>query len=93
MSNLTYNCEDIKQKILEGWHLIDVREPFEFNAGHVKGAKNVPLANLDLLEEGNNYLLYCRSGGRSGAAENYLKKKNIQALNIGGLDRFLGCLE
>ncbi len=93
MSNLTYNCEDIKQKMQEGWHLIDVREPFEFNAGHVKGAINVPLANLDTLESGNSYLLYCRSGSRSGAAENYLKKKDIKAINIGGIDRFLGCLE
>ncbi len=93
MSNLTFNCEDIKQKISEGWKLIDVREPFEFNAGHIKGAQNVPLSDLDSLEKGNNYLLYCRSGSRSGAAESYLKKKEIKSLNIGGIDRFIYCLE
>ncbi len=93
MSNLIYNCEYIQQKTKEGWLLIDVREPFEFNAGHVNGAKNVPLSNLDVLEEGKSYLLYCRSGSRSGAAESYLKKKNIHAINIGGIDRFISCLE
>jgi len=54
--------------------LLDVRTPQEFEAGHVRGAQNIDFLNTDFLEKisqldrGKHYVVYCRSGRRSGAA-------------------------
>jgi adenylyltransferase/sulfurtransferase len=51
--------------------LIDVREPYEYAAGHLAGAVNIPLGQLPqrLAELGDAApVLICRSGGRSLAA-------------------------
>lgn len=54
--------------------IIDVRTPEEFAAGHLPGARNLDLnggdfaAALDGLDKSTPYLLYCRSGNRSGMA-------------------------
>jgi adenylyltransferase/sulfurtransferase len=52
-----------------GLFLVDVREPHEFNAGHLQGAHNIPLADLARrlaeLEGGRTPVFLCRSGRRS----------------------------
>ena len=52
-----------------GLALIDVREPHEFNAGHLPGARNIPLADLERrlaeLGGGRTPVFLCRSGRRS----------------------------
>lgn len=49
--------------------LLDVREPSEWNAGHVPGAEHVPLGELavrvDELPADSEILVICRSGNRS----------------------------
>ena len=56
--------------------LLDVREPWEFEAGHVPGAQLIPLAELeDRLNEvprDRPVLVICHSGQRSLAAAGYL---------------------
>ncbi|MBM3551278.1 MAG: rhodanese-like domain-containing protein [Alphaproteobacteria bacterium] len=49
--------------------IIDVREPHEYGAGHVPGAKNMPLSNFDptKLPKGD-VILICQAGGRSAKA-------------------------
>ena len=37
---------DYAELVKNGAQIIDVRTPAEFNGGHVKGAKNVPLQSL-----------------------------------------------
>ena len=54
------------------YELIDVRQPGEYEAGHIPGARLLPLSDLmdhifD-LEPGKDYLFYCRSGNRSRTA-------------------------
>ncbi len=59
--------------------IIDVREPHEYQSGHVKGALNIPLdqisqeaSELRSLSKDSNIIAYCRSGGRSNTAMNIL---------------------
>ena len=58
---------------------IDVREPFEFAASHVKGALNLPpsqlikgAAELNGVPKDTELIVYCRTGSRSNVAINIL---------------------
>lgn len=60
--------------------IVDVREPYEFASGHVKGAVNIPPADiiagapqLQNISKNTELILYCHSGSRSRAAEQYLR--------------------
>lgn len=71
--------------------VVDVCEPAEFAAGHVTGAKNVPLGELETKLSGavkNKTLpliLVCASGARSGRAVAIAKKLGYeQAQSLGG---------
>lgn len=52
--------------------ILDIRTPKEFRKGHIEGAIYVDYhndafkQNLDKLDKNPTYLLYCRSGGRTG---------------------------
>jgi len=52
--------------------LLDVRQPEEYEAGHIPGAMLIPLGELEArreeLERGKKIIAYCRSGHRSMAA-------------------------
>jgi len=54
--------------------VLDVRDPDEYEAGHIKGAKNIPLAELSKrlteLEKQKNQtvIAVCKSGTRSATA-------------------------
>lgn len=71
--------------------IVDVRSPWEYDAGHVAGAKNIPLEEVpgkaaDLKKMGRPMVLYCRSGNRSGMAVNILKQNGLtEVYNGGGL--------
>ncbi len=70
--------------------IIDVREPGEYGAGHVLGAKNIPLARLDgsgelAKRKDRTIILYCESGDRSGKALAALKKLGYEkTFNLSG---------
>ena len=58
---------------------VDVRTPEEFAAGHLDGAINVPVDELEqrLSELGSQdqaLVLYCRGGSRSASATRALRK-------------------
>ena len=71
--------------------VIDVRDPGEFAAGHVLGAKNVPLARLEasaaehIKRKDRPVILYCDGGDRSGKAIAALKKQGYtRVANLSG---------
>jgi rhodanese-related sulfurtransferase len=70
--------------------VVDVREPGEYGAGHVLGARNVPLSRLaDAADLGKRkdrpLILYCDSGDRSGKATSLLKKQGFaRVVNLTG---------
>ena len=76
--------------------IVDVRTPEEFADGHYPGAINIPHETiLDGLNQlgvtaDTAVILYCRSGNRSGQAEQVLQEKGFtEARNAGGLDALL----
>lgn len=91
------NCEKLKTMVSNGARVIDVRTPNEHNASRITGSVNIPLdtlANqLPILKKDSKLLLYCRSGARSGAAAVFLSEHGYDAINIGGIFPFVGCLE
>jgi len=54
--------------------ILDIRTPAEYRQGHIDGALSIDYynprfkADLDLLDRTKTYLVYCRSGNRSGKA-------------------------
>ena len=73
--------------------VIDVCEPGEFAAGHILGARNVPLGQLEsqlpqtVKNKSTPIILTCQSGARSGKAVALARKlgyENAQTLS-GGL--------
>jgi rhodanese-related sulfurtransferase len=64
--------------------LIDVREPEEYAAGHILGARNIPLTQLRMrmkeLRPDQPIYLYCQSGLRSGRAAQMLYRKGYRDL-------------
>jgi rhodanese-related sulfurtransferase len=69
--------------------LVDVRTPGEFAGGHVPGARNIPLDELDarLGEFGaadSEVYVICQSGGRSARASAALAAKGLHPVNVTG---------
>lgn len=64
--------------------LLDVREPQEWDAGHVPDALHVPLGDLDPTRIGGEVLVLCRSGNRSGRATALLIQAGVPARNVEG---------
>jgi phage shock protein E len=68
--------------------LLDVRTPAEFAGGHVRGAVNIPLSELDARVaeiEAERVVVYCQSGGRSGRAAESLRARGKEVLDVGGI--------
>jgi rhodanese-related sulfurtransferase len=71
--------------------IIDVRTPEEFAEGYIENAINIDFYSETFRDELNNldkdktYLIYCRSGGRSGNALNIMAELNFREVyNISG---------
>lgn len=74
--------------------LIDVREPAEWRDGVVTGALLLPLSDLSgerskwkpVLDANRDkeFIVYCRSGNRSGQAVRILAGEKLKATNAGG---------
>src|SRR5947208_2579169 len=64
----------VREQISNGAAVVDVREPEEWAAGHIPGAKHVPKSYLESRIEGavpdrsQHVILYCASGNRSAWA-------------------------
>jgi rhodanese-related sulfurtransferase len=62
------SLEDVKAGLAsDAIHLVDVREPHEFAAGHIPGAVNMPLSAFDpqALPKDKPVVLSCQSGRRT----------------------------
>lgn len=76
--------QQVKKAVADGKAvLVDVREPSEWNAGHLKDAKLVPLSGLDEMKaddlakkvpKGKIVYCHCAAGGRSLQAAEVFEK-------------------
>ena len=71
-----------QEQFIEGYRkaqLIDLREPKEFEAGHILGARNIPMTQFSTrhkeIRPDLPVYLYCQNSGRSSRAALNLKKK------------------
>lgn len=72
--------------------IVDVREPSEYEAGHIPNAILLPLGQIEskaaqtLPDKNATLLVYCRSGRRSKTgAETLLKMGYTNVLDMGGI--------
>ncbi len=71
---------------------IDVRTVEEYNADHIDGDANIPLASIDaealaaMYGKDTQINLYCRSGNRAGQAKTILEAAGFtNVVNAGGI--------
>ena len=79
---------DYKELVKNGAQIIDVRTPAEYNGGHIKGSKHVPLQslnqNLGKINKNKPVITCCASGARSAAAKSILKNSGFTEVYNGG---------
>src|SRR5438445_4427697 len=70
--------------------ILDVREPNEWEAGHIEGAVHIPLAEVmsgkeqGRLEQDRPVVVVCRTGNRSELATLMLQARGYEAHNLEG---------
>lgn len=76
--------------------LIDIREPYEYQSGSLKTAKNIPMGILlnnpeKYLVKDKTYYIMCQSGGRSGSTTKVLTKQGYNVIDVtGGMGSYVG---
>ncbi|MFD0959582.1 rhodanese-like domain-containing protein [Paenibacillus chungangensis] len=80
---------DLHSKLEQGAaiNLIDVREPDEWEEGHISQARSIPLSEFQAREdevhqEEGDVVIICRSGGRSGKVCEYMRLKGFDVVNV-----------
>jgi rhodanese-related sulfurtransferase len=70
--------------------ILDVREPYEWEAGHIEGSVHIPLAQVmggqeqERLDRERPVVIVCRSGNRSELATLMLQARGFDAENFEG---------
>ena len=100
-----YTHEDISIQQLNQWiksakvmTLLDVREDFEYQGGHIKGTQNIAWTSQALhaqyatLDQNKPIVVICRSGNRSNAAAQFLTDKGFSPVYdmLGGMNAWTG---
>lgn len=83
----TVTVSDLPDPLPAGVAVLDVREPMEWDAGHIEGALHVPLGELAErhaeLPTGRTVVV-CAVGGRSARAVAYLVQQGLDVANLHG---------
>ncbi len=82
------DVDELDQARSQGAPVFDVRQPDEYDAGHVPGARLIPLAEVgmrvqEVPVEGAVYVI-CLSGGRSARATEFLRRQGVDARSVAG---------
>jgi rhodanese-related sulfurtransferase/rubrerythrin len=80
------------------WYLLDVRQPEEYEAGHLPGAHLIELgrlpSELDSVPRDDTVVVYCRSGRRSASATAMLRHAGVDGARnlVGGVLAWRGVM-
>jgi len=94
LQNGEITIDELKNKVLQGAILLDVRSKQEYREGHLRGAINIPDFEIvnrvakEITKKNQLIVLYCQYGGRSQNAMTIMKKlgyTNVYNLH-GGLE-------
>jgi rhodanese-related sulfurtransferase len=83
----TVTVDGVPDPIPDDVTVLDVREPVEWQHGHIDGAVHIPLMELGTrLTEvpAGRTLVVCQVGGRSAQAVAYLNQHGHEAVNLHG---------
>jgi rhodanese-related sulfurtransferase len=83
----TVSISGVPDPLPEGLVVLDVREPVEWEHGHIDGSVHIPLMDLpgrlaDVPDR--QTLVVCKVGGRSAQAVGYLLQQGLDAVNLDG---------
>lgn len=94
------SAKEVETLLSEGENLniIDVREVDEVRTGKIPGAENIRLGLLEFrmheLDKSKEYIIVCRSGGRSARAVQFLEYHGYNVINMtGGMMSWEGNVE
>jgi rhodanese-related sulfurtransferase len=78
------------------YQIVDVREPYEWEAGRIEGAVHIPLAQImgggerGLVDPSKPVAVVCRTGNRSELAATMLRARGYDAVNMeGGMEEWV----
>ncbi|MCI0767313.1 rhodanese-like domain-containing protein [Bacillus sp. TL12] len=83
-------AKELENKLMnhEVLNIIDVREVEEVEEGKIPGALHMPLGLLEFrmhkLDKSKEYIMVCRSGGRSSRAAQFLESNGFKVINMTG---------
>ncbi|HDX9589342.1 rhodanese-like domain-containing protein [Bacillus sp. WLY-B-L8] len=83
-------AKELKRKLMnhEVVNIIDVREVEEIAEGKIPEALHIPLRLIEFrmheLDKQKEYVIVCRSGGRSSRAAQFLESYGFQVINMNG---------
>jgi rhodanese-related sulfurtransferase len=86
----TMTAKEVETLLHEGktLNMIDVREVDEVEVGKIPGAIHIPLGLVEFrmheLDKSKEYVMICRSGGRSGRAAQFLESQGFNVINMTG---------
>ena len=88
------NPSEAKAELGEALFL-DVREPYEWDSGHLEGSLHIPIGQIaervDELDSSRKVVVVCQVGQRSELVANWLSEQGFDAHNLeGGLVAWMG---
>lgn len=82
------SVDGVPTELPEALTVLDVREDYEWDAGHIGDSLHIPLmqvpGRMTELPSDNQVLVVCKVGARSAQAAAYLQAQGVDAVNLTG---------
>jgi rhodanese-related sulfurtransferase len=93
-TSLALPPDRVAEVIAAGAQVIDVRRAYEFEGGHLAGARNIEMNELTArsgeIDRDQPVIFYCRSGDRSAMAVDAFREAGYDAHNLeGGIEAWV----